>query len=55
MPNYPTRALHVYRLNVDVDTQNKLTLNTLAAESEQNYSKASSALAGQKSNPVKSI
>ena len=34
MPNYPTHALHVYRLNVDVDARNTLMLNSLASESE---------------------
>ena len=33
-PNYPNHALHVYRLNVDVDTQNNLMFNALAPESE---------------------
>ena len=47
MPNYPTHALHVYRLNVDVDTRNTLMLNTLATESEQYSIKASDAIAGQ--------
>ena len=27
MPNYPNHALHVYRLNTDVDQRNKLMLN----------------------------
>lgn len=47
MPNYPTHALHVYRLNADVDTRNTLMLNTLAPESEQYSIKASDAIAGQ--------
>ena len=47
MPNYPNHALHVYRLNVDVDTRNILMLNTLATETEQYSIKASDAIAGQ--------
>ena len=34
-PNYPNPALHVYRLNVDVDTRNNFMLNALALENEQ--------------------
>ena len=30
-PNYPSHVLHVYRLNVDVDTRNSLMLNALAS------------------------
>ena len=30
MPDYPNGALHVYRLNVDVDSRNVLMLNNLA-------------------------
>ena len=33
--NYPTQALHVYRLNADVDTRNSLMLNKLAPQSAQ--------------------
>ena len=33
--NYPTQALHVYRLNADVDTRNSLMLNNLAPQNEQ--------------------
>uniref|UniRef100_A0A1X7VEW1 Uncharacterized protein n=1 Tax=Amphimedon queenslandica TaxID=400682 RepID=A0A1X7VEW1_AMPQE len=29
---YPTHALHVYRLNKDLDHQNKCMLNNLASE-----------------------
>ena len=47
MPNYPTSALHVYRLNSDVDMRNTVMLNTLATESEQYSIKASDAVAGQ--------
>ena len=34
-PNYPNHALHVYRLNVDVDTRNNFMLNALDPENEQ--------------------
>ena len=33
--NYPTQALHVYRLNADVDTRNTDMLNSLAPNSAQ--------------------
>ena len=46
-PNYANHALHVYRLNVDVDTRNSHMLNTLAPESEQYSIQASDAVAGQ--------
>ena len=46
-PNYPTHALHVYRLNVDVDTRNGHMLNALAPESEQYSIHACDAVAGQ--------
>ena len=38
--NYPTQALHVYRLNADVDTRNTLMLNNLAPQSAQYTIKA---------------
>ena len=47
MPDYPNHALHVYRLNVDVDERNSLMLNALASESEQYSIKACDAIAGQ--------
>ena len=34
LPNYPNQALHVYRLNVDVDERNSLMLNALAPENQ---------------------
>ena len=43
-PNYPNHALHVYRVNVDV---NELMFNNLASEAEQYAIKASDAVAGQ--------
>ena len=46
-PDYPNAALHVYRLNVDVDTRNALMLNNLAPQCEQYSIKASDAMAGQ--------
>ena len=45
--NYPTHALHVYRLNADVDSRNSLMLNKLAAISDQYSITASDAVAGQ--------
>ena len=46
-PNYPNHALHVYRLNIDVDTRNNFMLNALAPESEQYSIQACDAVAGQ--------
>ena len=34
-PNYPTQALHVYRLNESVDKRNDFMLNSLASEDDQ--------------------
>ena len=48
--NYPTQALHVYRLNADVDTRNTLMLNNLAPQSAQYTIKASDSVAGQTSH-----
>ena len=45
--NYPTQALHVYRLNVDVDSRNALMLDNLAPQSAQYTIKARDARAGQ--------
>ena len=45
--NYPTQALHVYRLNVDVDSRNSLMLDNLAPQSAQYTIKARDARAGQ--------
>ena len=47
MPDYPNDALHVYRLNIDVDSRNALMLNNLAPQCEQYSIKASDAMAGQ--------
>ena len=30
-PNYPINALHVYKLNVDVDAKNDVMLNSIAS------------------------
>ena len=46
-PNYPSHVLHVYRLNVDVDTRNNIMLNALVPESEQYSIHACDAVAGQ--------
>ena len=45
--DYPHHALHVYRLNKDVDSHNSLMLNALAPESEQQAIQACDAKAGQ--------
>ena len=45
--NYPTQALRVYRLNVDVDSRNALMLDNLAPQSAQYTTKARDARAGQ--------
>ena len=47
LPKYPSDALHVYRLNADVECRNTVMLNTLAPECEQYSIKASDAMAGQ--------
>ena len=44
--NYPNDALHVYRLNLDVDSRNTVMLNSLAPQCEQYSIKASDAMAG---------
>ena len=49
-PDYPTQALHVYRLNSDVDTRNTLMLNNLAPQSAQYTIKAIDSVAGQTSH-----
>ena len=45
--NYPTQALHVYRLNADVDKRNSDMLNSIAPESAQFTIKAIDSVAGQ--------
>ena len=45
--NYPTQALHVYRLNSDVDSRNALMLDNLAPDNAQYTMKASDSVAGQ--------
>ena len=45
-PNYPTHALHVYRLNDYANDRNKLMLNTLAPACDQFTIKARDAAAG---------
>ena len=45
--NYPTQVLHVYRLNIDVDSRNALMLDNLAPQSAQYTIKARDARAGQ--------
>ena len=45
--NAPTQALHVYRLNVDVDSRNALMLGNLAPQSSQYIIKVRDARAGQ--------
>ena len=46
-PNYPTQALHVYRLNADVDQRNTDMLDSLAPQSAQFAIKAIDSVAGQ--------
>ena len=46
-PDYPHNALHVYRLNADVDRRNSFMLNSLAPEDQIYAIKASDAVAGQ--------
>ena len=48
--NYPTQALHVYRLNADVDKCNALMLDNLTPQSAQYTIKAKDARAGQTSH-----
>ena len=48
--NYPSQALHVYRLNADVDKRNSLMLNKLAPQSSQYTIKAHDSVAGQTSH-----
>ena len=50
MPNYPHHALHVCRLNVDVDDRNSHMLNALAPKSQQYSIKACDSIAGQTDN-----
>ena len=45
--NYPSQALHVYRLNSDVDSRNALMLDNLAPDNSQYTMKASDSVAGQ--------
>ena len=47
--NYPTQALHVYRLKADVDTRNIRMLNNLP-QSAQYTIKATDSIAGQTSH-----
>ncbi len=47
VPNYPKQALHVYKLNVDVDKRNCVMLNDLAPQSQQHSIEACDAVAGQ--------
>ena len=48
--NYPNQALHVYRLNADVDSRNSLMLDELATQSEQFTIKAIDSIASQTSH-----
>ena len=45
--NYPTQALHVYRLNIDVDERNSDMLDSIAPQSAQFAIKAIDSVAGQ--------
>ena len=46
-PNYPTNALHVYRLNDSVVKLNDFMLNSLASEDDQFTNKAKDSVTGQ--------
>ena len=46
-PNYPVNALHVYRINVDVDKHNSEMLNNLASEDQQVAIKSLDSISGQ--------
>jgi hypothetical protein len=46
-PNYPNNALHVYRLNVDVDARNNIMLNTIASINDQYTIEAQDSVSGQ--------
>ena len=48
--DYPTQALHVYRINADVDTRNTVMLNSLAPQSAQYAIKAIDSVAGETSH-----
>lgn len=48
--NYPTKTLHVYTLNADVDKRNLLMLNKLAPQSAQYTIKAHDSVACQTSH-----
>ena len=48
--DYPAQALHVYRLNADVDTRNTHMLNNLAPQIAQFAIKAIDTIAGQTSH-----
>ena len=50
MPDYPNHALHVYRINADVDDRNRYMLNALAPESQQYSIKTCDSRAGQTSH-----
>ena len=45
--NYPINALHVFRLNVDVDSRNEIMLNSIASEDNQYSVEARDSVAGQ--------
>ena len=45
-PNYPVNALHVYRINVDVDKRNSEMLNNLASEDQQVAIKSLDSISG---------
>ena len=48
--DHPTQALHVYRLNADVDARNSLMLNSIAPQSAQFTIKAIDSVAAQTSH-----
>ena len=46
-PKYPINALHVYRLNSDVDDKNEFMLHSIASEDQQYIINACDAISGQ--------
>ena len=45
--NYPSSTLHVYKLNVDVDSRNNLMLDSIASQDQQYTIEACDSIAGQ--------
>ena len=45
--NFPINAIHVYRLNIDVDKRNNLMLDSIATANEKYCIEANDSIAGQ--------